>query len=152
MSEYAALHKKLMFEKFPRKLIQNRPRVLPELDGVCFDTGAKGVYDLVFAFVFNLDEMAEAVYGAAAQCLVAEGGCLYLAYPKKGNKEYETFIHRDAIFPRLGVNGDDGFVAGVPLKFFKLVALNETFTVVGLRLQAGPGKPKKNAAGRVDVH
>jgi hypothetical protein len=140
MNEYAALHKKLIFDKFPKKLILNKPAGLPELDGVTFDLRAKGAYDLVFAFVFTLDEMEKTIRGIAAQEMLQDGCCLYLAYPKKGTKEYAEYINRDDIFPRLGVNEDDGFVNGAPLKFCKMAAFNKTFTVVGLRYFAGKRK------------
>ena len=150
MSEYAALHKKLLFDKFPKKLVQNKPAGMPELDGVQFDARAKGAYDLVFAFVFNLDEMEQTIRDVAARELLKDGGCLYIAYPKKGNREYREFINRDDIFPRLGVDEADGFVNGAPLKFCKMAALNETFTVVGLRRFAEKSAVKKSGGSCVD--
>jgi hypothetical protein len=150
MNEYAALHKKLMFDKFPEKLVRNKPAGLPELDGVKFDAKAKGIYDLVFAFVFSLDEMEKTIQDIAAKEMLQDGGRLYLAYPKKGNKEYAEYINRDDIFPRLGVDEDDGFVDGAPLKFCKMAAFNETFTVVGLCYFPGKSKAKKSAGTRVD--
>ena len=150
MDKYSALYNKLRFDKFPKKLIQNKPGNMTELDGVCFETKAKGVYDLVFAFVFSLDEMEETIRSVSAKGLLAEGGCLYLAYPKKGNKKYNEYINRDDIFPRLDVDEEDGFVNGLPLKFSKMAALNETFTVVGLRCFNDKSSVKKSAGNCVD--
>jgi hypothetical protein len=152
MDSNAAIHRKLLFGKFPRKLVLNRPKNLRELDGADFDTRADGVYDLVFAFVFSLDEMESVIHGTASDGLVSEGGCLYLAYPKKGNGEYREYINRDDIFPRLNVDEDDGFVAGTPFKFNKMAALNETFTVVGLRCFQDKSKVKKSRGGGVDEY
>jgi hypothetical protein len=150
MNGYAALHKKLMFDKFPKKLIQNKPAALPELEGIRFDTKAAGVYDLVLAFVFSLGEMEGAIRAADAGRLLAEGAYLYLAYPKRGNKEYRESIHRDEIFPALGVDEADGFVEGTSLKFSKMAALNETFTIVGLRRFTDKNKTKKNTGSRAE--
>ena len=147
MDANAAVHKKLRFEKFPRKLALNRPKNVTELDGADFDTRADGVYDMVFAFVFSLDEMENVIRGTASGGLVNEGGCLYLAYPKKGNGEYREHINRDDIFPRLHVDEADGFVPGTPFKFNKMAALNETFTVVGLRCVQDKSTVKKSRGG-----
>src|SRR5690606_25208760 len=56
----------------------------------------------------------------------------FFAYPKKGNKRYDTFIHRDEIFPKLNVD-EDGYVDGSDLKFSRMVSMDEVFTVVGLK-------------------
>ena len=64
---------------------------------------------------------------------LVENGLLYVAYPKKGNKIYPTFVHRDEIFPTLQVNEADGYIKGSTLKFNRMVSLDETFTVVGMK-------------------
>ena len=150
MNGHAALHKKLMFDKFPKKLIRNQPAMLPELEGIHFDATAQGVYDLVLAFVFSLGEMEGTIRAVDAGGLLAEGAYLYLAYPKRGNGEYRESIHRDAILPALGVDEADGFVEGTSLKFSKMAALNETFTIVGLRRFTDKNKTKKDTGGRVE--
>lgn len=35
---------------------------------------------------------------------LVEQGYLFFVYPKKGNKKYEQFIHRDEIFPAIHVD------------------------------------------------
>ncbi len=61
---------------------------------------------------------------------------------KKGNKMYPTFVHRDEIFPTLQVNEADGYIKGSTLKFNRMVSLDETFTVVGMKNVLK--KPAKN--------
>lgn len=78
----------------------------------------------------------------ARQALV-EKGYLFFAYPKKGNKRYDTSIHRDEIFPAMNVD-QDGYVAGSDLKFSRMVSMDETFTVIGLKREKK--KAKKTAA------
>jgi hypothetical protein len=150
MDGYAALHRKFAFDKYPRKLLLNPPGALPELEGLGFEGEPRGAYQLIFAFVFSLGEMEARIRETDAGGLLEEGGCLYLAYPKKGNREYGNYIGRDDIFPALGVNEEDGFVGGTALKFCKMAALNETFTVVGLRRFSSGAPPKKNTGGRAE--
>ncbi len=149
MGDNSALIKKLRLDKFDRKLIQHRPEDLPELEGVPFDTAASGTYQLVLTFVFSLDEMARAIYDTADAGLLADGGYLYLAYPKKGNKRFKEYIERDSIFPRLGVDEDSGFVGDTKLKFSLMVAFNDVFTVVGLKRVENPSAVKKCAGSSV---
>jgi len=115
-----------------------------------YDKASAGSYDMVLNFVFDLDEMEKAVHEAAKSKLFNKGGYFYLAYPKKGNKRYSSYIGRDDIFPRLKVNDEDGFVEGTQLKFSLMVALNDTFTIVGMKYLP-EGDVKKNAvSARVD--
>ncbi len=135
----AQLVKKLSLEKYPRKLMQNAPEGWSLLSGTGFDTVPEGVYGLSLRFVFALPEMRDAIAAAPADGLLAPGGYLYLAYPKKGNKLY-PHIDRDSLFPFLSVNDDDGYVADLPMKFSKMVALDEVFTLVGIKYL--PDRPK----------
>lgn len=138
----AALAKKLMLDKFPKILLQNKPEGITELEGLNCDTTPAGRYDLVFAFVFNLDEMENIIFQTDKGGLLNDGGYLYLAYPKKGNKTYSEYIDRDSIFPRLGVNEDDGLVDGTTLRFSKMLSFNDIFTVVGLKYLVKKAYPK----------
>ncbi len=144
------LEKKLMIKKFSKILIKNMPDDVTEFDGLKYDKASAGSYDMVLNFVFDLDEMEKAVHEAAKSKLFNKGGYFYLAYPKKGNKRYSSYIGRDDIFPRLKVNDEDGFVEGTQLKFSLMVALNDTFTIVGMKYLP-EGDIKKNAvSARVD--
>lgn len=55
-----------------------------------------------------------------------------MAYPKKGNKEYATYIHRDDLMQGLGAD-DEGYIGSSDLKFARMVGLDDVFTVVGLK-------------------
>ena len=71
-------------------------------------------------------------------------GYLYIAYPKKGNKVYPDFVHRDEIFPSLNVDTNgDGYVGDSNIKFARMVSLDETFTIVGLK-EVGSSKGKSS--------
>lgn len=59
---------------------------------------------------------------------------LYFAYPKKGNKRYAEYIGRDDFFSVIEMD-DEGYVYDSAIKFNKMVAFGEIFTVIGLKHQ-----------------
>jgi len=63
-----------------------------------------------------------------------EGGYLYAAYPKKGNKVYDTYIHRDSLLEGLGAD-EEGYIGTSSIKFARMVGMNDVFTVVGLKAE-----------------
>ncbi|WP_252183565.1 YdeI/OmpD-associated family protein [Rossellomorea vietnamensis] len=73
------------------------------------------------------------------QQLIKDNGYLYFAYPKKNNREYDQYIERDSIYNEDYYN-EEGFVHDSNLKFSRVVSLNETYTVVGMKAQ--PQKKK----------
>lgn len=144
------LEKKLMIKKFSKILINNMPGDVAEFDGLKHDKISAGSYDMILNFVFDLDEMEKTVHEISKNNPLNKGGYLYFAYPKKGNRKYSAYIGRDSIFPRLKVNEEDGFVEGTALKFSLMAALNDTFTIVGMKYLP-EGDIKKNAvSARVD--
>jgi hypothetical protein len=139
---------KLRLEKYPNKLVLNLPEFVDELDSLVFDrVASRETYDLVLAFVLNLEEMATVIHQVEGQNLLVDEGLLYLVYPKKGNKVYPQFIGRDDIFPYLHVNLDTGLVENTQLKFNTMVAFNDTFTTTGLK-KLGAKTFKTAQAGR----
>lgn len=74
-------------------------------------------------------------------------GYLYLAYPKKGNKVYSTFIHRDELLSGLGA-GEDGYVGTSNIKFARMVGLDDVFTVIGLKVDAQNRNRSSNKASQ----
>ncbi|MET3506225.1 YdeI/OmpD-associated family protein [Halalkalibacter oceani] len=100
-------------------------------------------HDAIFIFIETLAEMISYTEQVIARQALAEKGYLFFAYPKKGNKRYSTSIHRDEIFPAMNVD-EDGYVAGSDLKFSRMVSMDETFTVIGLKREKK--KAKKTTA------
>lgn len=60
-------------------------------------------HDAIFIFVETIDEMVNHTKQIISEQQLLEKGYLYFAYPKKGNKRYNTFIHRDDIFTVVGL-------------------------------------------------
>ncbi|MDQ0268478.1 YdeI/OmpD-associated family protein [Cytobacillus purgationiresistens] len=90
-------------------------------------------HDAIFFFVETIDEMVDQTnFILNNEQLLIEKGYLFFAYPKKGNTRYDTFIHRDELFPAMQV-GEDGYVGGSDIKFARMVSMDDVFTVVGLK-------------------
>lgn len=133
---------KLNLHKFQKTAVLNRPQEDTGLAGLSsFDTALTGTgYELVFAFVLEMKAMQQLVQTVIDRGCLTRGGYLYMAYPKKGNPVYPTFIHRDELFAGLGAD-EDGYIGTSDLKFARMVGYDEVFTVVGLK-----NEPRKSAS------
>jgi uncharacterized protein YdeI (YjbR/CyaY-like superfamily) len=92
----------------------------------------ESAYDLIFAFVLNMESLQALVNEVIEKNYLNKNGYLFLAYPKKGNKVYPTFIHRDDLLGGLGAD-EDGYIGTSNIKFARMVGLDDVFTVVGLK-------------------
>ncbi|MDM5155072.1 YdeI/OmpD-associated family protein [Bacillus sp. DX1.1] len=93
-------------------------------------------HDAIFIFVETIDEMVTHTQLILNnEQLLLEKGYVFLAYPKKGNTRYETFVHRDEIFPAFPAMKvrEDGYVGNSDIKFARMVSMDDVFTVVGLK-------------------
>ncbi|GGH31061.1 YdeI/OmpD-associated family protein [Paenibacillus segetis] len=140
---------KLNLHKYDHVAVLNAPAgsdYLPELTG--YDTTLKdSAYDLIFAFVLDMESLKELVDRVIEHQLLKTNGYLFAAYPKKGNKVYPTFIHRDELLDGLG-SDDDGYIGTSPIKFARMVGLDDIFTIVGLKEDAKSKKSKNKAIAR----
>src|SRR5688572_1408487 len=125
---------KLNLHKYERVAVLNLPAgadYLAELPD--YDTElTENSYDLIFAFVLDMDSLKGIVDKVIEKNHLSKNGYIYLAYPKKGNKEYSTYIHRDDLMKGLGADAE-GYVGPSDLKFARMVGLDDVFTVVGLK-------------------
>lgn len=123
----------LKINSFNDKLILNKPEDITIFNEIEFDTSLrKAKYDLIFAFIFSLDEFSEMIKMLIEKDLIRQKGCFFFAYPKKGNKKYKEYIGRDDFFKKEHVD-NDGFINNSHLKFFKMLAFDDIFTCIGLR-------------------
>lgn len=124
---------KLNFKKFQNRLILNRPNDIDDFEAIDYDNSIKNEeYDLIFAFIFSLDEFFNCLNEVIEKKLVKDNGYLYFAYPKKGNPQYEKYIERDDIYTEKYYN-EEGFFPNSNLKFSRVISLNDVFTVVGIK-------------------
>lgn len=121
---------KLNLKKYPRLTVLNEPESYTIFDS--YPNELSDEQDCIFSFVYTLDEMKELAFDLIQKDVITTNGYLFFAYPKMNNKVYETYIHRDAILPGLETD-DDGFVKDSLYKFSRMVALDEVFTVVGIK-------------------
>jgi len=125
--------KKFSIEKFDKKLILNKPADISDFDGISAGTViGNEKYDLIFAFIFSFAEFTNLVKTVIEKDLLNPNGILYFAYPKKGNKQYKEYIGRDDFFTVIDKN-NDGYVFNSSIKYNTMAALNEVFTVIGLK-------------------
>jgi hypothetical protein len=92
---------------------------------------AKAPFDVVFSFVYTLNEMSQAIIEAEKQ--LQTEGMLYLSYPKLRNGLGLSGIHRDHIFPYLKVNEDTGYVLDSQMRFNRMISLDENYTLLGVK-------------------
>ncbi|WP_152657658.1 YdeI/OmpD-associated family protein [Oceanobacillus sp. CFH 90083] len=104
-------------------------------------------HDAIFIFVETLDEMVAHTNQIIERQLLLPKGYLFFAYPKKGNTRYNTYIHRDEIFPAMAVD-EEGYVAGSDLKFSRMVRMDDVFTVIGLKHEKRKAKKKSVSASQ----
>lgn len=138
---------KLKLDKYDEVAILNPPagaNYFTSMSGYDTELGRDGTYDLIFAFVLDSTAMQALVAQVIAENRLRPKGYLFMAYPKKGNAVYPTYIHRDELFSLLG-SDEDGYIGSSTVKFARMVGLDDVFTVVGLKEDAA-GKSKPPAA------
>ncbi|WP_207696515.1 hypothetical protein DOK67_0003184 [Enterococcus sp. DIV0212c] len=142
---------KLKLMTYSNKVIVNRPskEYLPELKEDQSQLPAEPT-DMIFVFVMAMEEFKKIVIEVIEKQLLHKNGVLFVAYPKKGNKVYSTFVHRDEIFPALQVDDSDGYIGSSTLKFNRMVSLDETFTVTGMKNVERTIKSTNVSSARVD--
>lgn len=125
---------KLNLQKYEKVAVLNLPDGPNYLAGLTdYDTElSDGSYDLIFAFVLDMESLRGLVNKVIEKNYLNKSGYLYAAYPKKGNKVYPTFIHRDDLLDGLGAD-EKGYIGTSHIKFSRMVGLDEIFTVVGLK-------------------
>ena len=137
---------KLNLAKFQNLTVLNQPE-----DYDMFPNGKSelsGGHDAIFIFVKTLDEMVKYTQQVINEQRLVENGYLFFAYPKKGNKRYETYVHRDDLFPALGVD-EDGYVGNSDLKFARMVSMDDVFTVIGIKREKKKHAHSSAASQRV---
>lgn len=143
---------KLKLYKYEQAAILNQPEgtdYFTEMTG--YDTELKDqAYDLIFAFVLDMDSLKELVDHIIEHQHLSKNGYFFAAYPKKGNKVYSTYIHRDDLLSGLG-SDEEGYIGTSNIKFARMVGLDDVFTVVGLKEDAaGKNKTSSKASQCVD--
>ncbi|WP_059283686.1 hypothetical protein [Bacillus coahuilensis] len=99
MNSTKSVSDKLNFAKYPNKLVINLPEGVEGFSEVTYDSSIQEKeYDLLFIFIFSLEEFRDHLQKIIEQKLVKDNGYVYFAYPKKNNNKYEAYIDRDSIY------------------------------------------------------
>lgn len=137
---------KLSLQKYENRLFLQVPEGVGEFEGLDYDTSIeKDKYDLLFLFMFSMDDFNKYVQIVNEQQLLSDNGYMYVAYPKKGNKVYPEYIERDIFYAALHLD-EEKYLPNSTLKFSRMVSLNEVFTVVGFK--SAPKKTKKKTSAK----
>lgn len=134
---------KLKLDKYKNLVVINEPDDYSVFAG--YPTSYTKEHDAIFIFVESIPDMIKHVQHIIDNSLLIEKGYVFFAYPKKGNKRYETYVHRDDIFPAMKV-GEDGYVGESDIKFARMVSMDDVFTVVGLKREKKKTKPSSAAS------
>lgn len=146
MNSPKTIVEKLNLNKYDRKLVLNKPEDLDELNGIDYDSSPnKEKYDLIFLFVFSLEEFSQQLQSVIDNQLLEKNGYIFFAYPKKNNPKYQEYIERDSLFEAVAMD-EEGYTLGSDIKFSRMVSLNDVFTVVGLK--STPKKAKKATSSK----
>lgn len=145
---------KLNLQKYKKAAVLNIPNGEDSLASLAdYDTElGSDKYDLIFAYTLDMESLQAIIKQVIDNDCLDKSGYLYAAYPKKGNKVYPTYIHRDSLFAGLGAD-ESGYIRDSSLKFARMVGMNDVFTVVGFKLEARKqNKPasKSKPSQRVD--
>ncbi|WP_407270463.1 YdeI/OmpD-associated family protein [Radiobacillus sp. PE A8.2] len=132
---------KLNLNKYQNLAVLHQPSEYHLFDEYKNDLSCE--HDAIFIFVETVQDMVNHTQNIINQQQLLEKGYLFFAYPKKGNKRYDTFIHRDDIFPAMKVD-EDGYVLDSDIKFSRMVSMDDAFTVIGLKHEKK--KAKKSSA------
>jgi len=144
MNSPKSVIEKLNLHKFKAKLILHKPEDIHDFDELEYDTSInQDKYDLIFLFVFRLEDFSKQLKMIIEKDLMNEKGYVFFVYPKKNNPQYKEYIERDQIFPEINPD-EDGYVQGSMLKFSRMVSLNDVFTVVGLKAERKKTKNKQS--------
>ncbi len=128
---------KLNLHKFGRTALLHVPAGSNYFAGMKgYDTElGDGEYALIVDFVLEMDALRRSVQDVIEHNRLQMGGYLFAAYPKKGNKVYPSFIHRDDLLEGVGSDAD-GYVGDSDVKFARMVGLDDVFTIVGFKRES----------------
>lgn len=144
-----ALRKKIRLDRFQQIRRLREAREESPFDAIERLRAGEKEIDLGIAYVYDLREMKEVIYTAWREKMLQVQGYLYLIYPKAKNKKGYDPIGRDSIFPYLQV-GEEGYVKGTELKFCLMAAVDDTYTLVGMKyLPESRNKRSAAVSGRV---
>lgn len=147
MQAQKTIIEKLNLDKYSNRLILNMPQDLKDFQELKHDTSVlKDKYDLIILFIFSMEDFDKNI--STINEKIEKNGYLYVAYPKKNNPTYKEYIERDSLYESLQLD-EEKYLPNSILKFSRMVSLNDTFTVVGMK--AVPPKRRRRPQRKANV-
>lgn len=156
MNPMSEIVEKLKLDRYNACELLNCPESYRELFYTLNIQPDAGKFDLIFLFTTSKHEFASKILDVITSDILDMEGMLYVAYPKKGNKIYPDYVHRDEIFKMMKVDENTGFIADTDYKFNRMVGFDDTFTVLGIkhtqdkRTDTGPSHAATDYTDRID--
>ena len=127
------LYKKLKLEKFKKIIFLNKSKETSPFDDLNVENNDTKDADLIISYVYTLQEFMDVIVYCDKNHSLKINGVLYFLYPKVKNKLNHKPIGRDSIFPFLLVDEETGYVEGFDFKFNSMMALDENYTLIGVK-------------------
>ncbi len=108
-------------------VVLNQPDKAHDLDGVIYTTKLTKNHDRIISFVFNYEDLVKIILEVDKKDYLEEKGMLVVAYPKKTNKVFDTYLERDICMEKMTITGQN-YVLETKLKFNGLLAYNDEFS------------------------
>jgi hypothetical protein len=102
----------------------------------------------ILVFTTSNEDFFKTLESLVQQDVLEDKGVLLICYPKKGNPTYPSFVHRDEIFVKAGMN-NDGFIYGSAYMFNRMLGFDDNFTLLEVKklLNFKPGsRPSQSGA------
>ncbi len=102
----------------------------------------------ILVFTTSNEDFFKTLESLVQQDVLEDKGVLLICYPKKGNPTYPSFVHRDEIFVKVGMN-NDGFIYGSAYMFNRMLGFDDNFTLLEVKklLNFKPGsRPSQSGA------
>lgn len=89
-------------------------------------------HDAVIVFSTSNEDFFKTLEKLVKEDIIVDKGLLFILYPKKGNKRYPSYVHRDEIFPKVQMD-DEGFIYKTAYKFNRMLGFNDEFTLLEIK-------------------
>lgn len=102
----------------------------------------------ILVFTTSNEDFFTSLETLVRQDPIEDKGVILICYPKKGNPMYPSYVHRDEIFKKVGMD-NDGFIYNSAYMFNRMLGFDDNFTLLEVKklLNFKPGsRPSQSGA------